>query len=689
MVLMNASAPIRITGDPLSVFEDVLRSLESHRPSKAERDILDEIQERFQLPRNRKKWPSLLANRTTVEEFLDYTLGLLSPFVEMVLDIYAFLSEYVSTTGGRTTHFEIDSHALSQPWRFEHVNFPKRVRWITTWAEVNIEQVVINWSELGRLLVIDNGIFYGTIDDIRLVQSLIIARREGELSPRLRQIGDQIHVVIRRAAGAWYRRASFEQEDDVGDRRNWRFLAFVPHLYEFLARRRLINPNLLERPNIAIDLDAVLGGGVQPRSVEQVFGDLDPARHRALEAVTGEERRRDWNIGAAIFFCSLWSLEDRSFQQVASLLTAHEERDDLLRGADLEMRGEALGRRLLERLEQLIVPTGESESANELTRQKLELLLLPYWKDRWFLFEVWTLLRPLTQAISMGARIDLVGVEPISNAGVEGETWNLPTQKAKSPVARIQTDGTGLLVWFQRETRRYDQAKNIEPDVRITLPWSPFPDVAIIECKDRVRFGGRKVKDLAHGYLTGSAARVVWIVNYEESRKGWEETLEPADEDRSLGFAYRFRPNEIGAGFESSLDTLFREHLHMQKAQAAEEYLVIDVSGSMDGKQVSHLDVVQSFTGSSPSRVTLWSNGVADADDAQRRAVFEGSISGHGMGHGAESSEALAKFAETLPEDAQITVVTDSTGKPKALAHAIQQGDEHRLKGRKLSVICV
>ncbi len=682
---MDRPASIRITEDPESVFEEVLRSLESHRPAKAERDILDKIQERFGLLEKPGDWPAQLASQTKVEEFLAYTLQLISPFVEMVLEIYAFLSDYVSTTGGRTTHFEINSEALSEPMRFENVNFPKRVRWISAWAAMDTDLVVTDWNAIGDALRLDNGIFYGKVGDVRFLQSLIIARRQGRLSTRLRTLGDRVEMVVRRAVRAWFRRAMENQESaGAASRKKPVFLVFVPALHDLLTRRRIINSDTVKRWSVPVDLGAITEAAPVGLRLEETFAGIDPRRHLTLGALT-EEGRPNWRIAAAVFFCAFWRLEESQFREVASLLTEHEERDDILVGGDLDRSGETLGRLLIDHLEQLIVPTGDTQSSTSLIRLRLELLLLPYWKDRWFLFEVWTLLRTLRHALRLGARVDLVGVGPIRDKGVEGETWNLPTQKAKDPVARIHTDGSELLVWFQRETRRYDEDRHMEPDVRITLPRAPFPDIAIIECKDRIKFAGKRVEDLARGYLTGSAARVVWIVNYEEGREGSEERFDRVIEDRSLGFAYKFRPGEVGQLFEKSLDVLLREHLHLASstAEPEEDYLVIDISGSMAGKRISHLGVLRSFADSEPSRVKLWSNAIVNADEAQRRTLFEvGSISGYGMGQGIESHAALKAFIDTLSVRARIRVITDDSG--RAQVEAIGQ-----VGGRELTIISV
>src|SRR2546430_16976646 len=106
--VMSDAAEIRLTKGDREIFQDIFRSLESHRPAKSEKDILDDMAERFGLPTERESWPGILVSKgASVEAVLDFVLDQLEPFMNMVLELYRFLSKMVSTAGGRTTHFEI------------------------------------------------------------------------------------------------------------------------------------------------------------------------------------------------------------------------------------------------------------------------------------------------------------------------------------------------------------------------------------------------------------------------------------------------------------------------------------------------------------------------------------------------------------------------------------------------------
>src|SRR5580765_6923888 len=82
---------IRIASGDRAIFQEVLTSLEGHRPSKSEKDILDKIRERFDLSDNVNEWPDVLVNeRHSIESFLQFVLEQLGPFVEMVIELYRF-----------------------------------------------------------------------------------------------------------------------------------------------------------------------------------------------------------------------------------------------------------------------------------------------------------------------------------------------------------------------------------------------------------------------------------------------------------------------------------------------------------------------------------------------------------------------------------------------------------------------
>lgn len=176
---------LNIVDDPREIFTQVLNALESHRESKAELGVLDALAEEYGLPDDHELWVEhLLTSRVEVDAFLKFTLACIEPFVLMVLELYSFLHEHVSTTGGRTQQFRIVSDDLANPWTFDVSKLPKQIQWISAWMDMEIEEVEIDWERLN--LGNDNGIFYAGTHDVRLAQSLVVARRDGSLSAEAR-----------------------------------------------------------------------------------------------------------------------------------------------------------------------------------------------------------------------------------------------------------------------------------------------------------------------------------------------------------------------------------------------------------------------------------------------------------------------------------------------------------------------
>ncbi|MDX6576890.1 MAG: hypothetical protein QOE96_2843 [Blastocatellia bacterium] len=673
---MSDAAEIRLTKSDREIFQDIFLSLESHRPAKSENDILDEVARHFGLPAERKVWPDTLVSKgEPVDAVLEVVFEQLGPFMNMVLELYHFLSKMVSTAGGRTTHFEISGDGKNYRLDFPDVGFPKKVKWIQEWGLIQTRIVTVDWNHISQLLIIDNGIFYGHVQNLRFFQSLIIARREGALHPETEAAANRLYETLLYAVRAWwggYRANNVLENDDPGGR--WIASAFVPALSSQMEREGRIKPTGDSKYSVGIDLEIVLGVGASPYSEQEAFTDASTAN---VDASGRDENRADF-ISPALFFVALWGLDDTSFRKVASLLTAHEARSDTLRGFELESRAKELSDELLADMQTAIVPTGDVEESDGAILKKVEILLLPYWKDRWFLYEVWSLSVPLVEGMLVGAKVELLGIEKIANQDVEGTTWNLPTQKARNPVAKLSgpLEGREMLVWFQRETRSRSAERNIEPDIRITTPAPDYEDLLILECKDRVKFGKARSEEVAQTYLDGSLAKTVWIVNYEDVASAKQKRSELSEiNGRFRGIAYNFKPGSSDTLVRSSIRELFNSELCPPPSLPSLLYLVIDISGSMRGKRLPPLAAFDQAGDRRAAAVYLWQSDVRQIDFGQlARAVSVSDLDADG----AESAEALKTFAASLPPTATLTIVTDSSGKatlemylPQIAGHAV------------------
>ncbi|HLP90856.1 MAG TPA: hypothetical protein VK184_20020 [Nostocaceae cyanobacterium] len=686
---MSELGLIRTIENKEEIFKNVLTSLEIHRPTKteAEQHIINQIQEKYTLPRRRNidLWVNhLIKKNVSIEEFLDFVLQHLSPFVEMILDIYQFLSKYVSTTGGRTTHFEITDDLHQRILNFPDLNLPRKIQWIQTWTEIQIEVMDIVWYKIHKIFCFENGIFYGTVGDFRLLQSLIIARSKGQMSELLQGIANRIYTISHKILKSWFYKETQDCEHSYNTfelsrvYNQYRFVlsAYVPKLSNFLENRLTSSSNEINE-SVGIDLKVILFQNFQPYSLEEAFIDLNITNLVQLDC----DDRNNNGLIDMVFFVALWGLDEQSFKKMTELLILDQDIFHNYEIEDLQLLEQAvtsqieqaisckyeteklhsLGEEIISQIEIAIVYTGQQEKSIQNIKKKLEILLLPYWKDRWFLYEVWNLCFPLMEAVSINAYVDLLGVTSIINEDVLGTSWNLPTQKAKSPVAQIldATEKPKLWVWFQRETTRYDIDRKIEPDIRITLPWSPYSDMLILECKDRVKFYRKPALKVAENYLKGTASSKVWILNYELSPKkeyGLVELQEIGE--RQIGVVYGFRPGCIDKTIKQSICELFNNHLCIpkKKTQLTEHYLIIDSSGSMNGKILPKMSLFEQILKQNPQQIYYWNDKIHRISDSEARQILDQQpINGSGI----ENFEELRNFINTISPKFKITLITD------------------------------
>ena len=382
---------------------------------------------------------------------------------------------------------------------------------------------------------------------------------------------------------------------------------------------------------------------------------------------------------------AVWGLNDSSFQKVTGVLTTHNDDPNILRGSQFESRAQELGKKVIDELDSSIVPVGEVEESLGKIKRKLEILLLPYWKDRWFLYEVWTLCLPLMEAISVGAEVVLLGIKKISNENVVGTSWNLPTQKARTPVARLSGESE-MLVWFQRETRSRSADSKVEPDIWITTGGPDHDDLLIIECKDRFEYSNASAEKVAQKYLDGTRANTVWVVNYDDVGSSRQKTtdLVPIN-GRLRGIAYNFRPGWNVSGPKSSIRELFKAELCPQPIH---HFLVIDISGSMADKSMPSLSDFEEGGSRRANRVYVWNDTVQEIDF--RRALGARSVNDLNVS-GAENATALSTFVASLEPAATLTIVTDNKGYQELSAvsiHDIANGIS-KIEGRVVDFIIV
>ena len=111
------------------------------------------------------------------------------------------------------------------------------------------------------------------------------------------------------------------------------------------------------------------------------------------------------------------------------------------------------------------------------SEQLVEFTELPFWKHRWFLYELWTLIRVLR----VGGTIANIKLEGISETRPGVMEWVLPGGMAHSPVARATNGTRSVSVWTRYKSQHPRTNAGLEPDLRIRTDRPPETDLFLIE----------------------------------------------------------------------------------------------------------------------------------------------------------------------------------------------------------------
>jgi hypothetical protein len=279
----------------------------------------------------------------------------------------------------------------------------------------------------------------------------------------------------------------------------------------------------------------------------------------------------------------------------------------------------------------------------------VDKVLLPFWRHRWRLFEIWSVLW-LRNVLPEPVRPDPCLRKRDGEPG--RYSWDLPGGEAADPVAVKTLPDRQLSLWFQLKTPlspadqvRLNQA-HIEPDVRLRETGDAGErDLAILELKDRYLARGSDEKRVAWMYAT-TGAPVVCVANYSpfgavrlrgklvKKREGDSMTYLVDD------FQPGSTPDEVAGAIRRTLGVRID--------------ILVDVSGSMDaGSVVATLDTLPSDA-RSDARWFRWADKFAPApDEASALSSFDHS--------GTLVAQAVAEHGGLLDARPAL-ILTDSDG---------------------------
>jgi hypothetical protein len=580
-----------------SFYEQLFRALE-FGTSKAESQLEEALIQEFGVTDLGDPVGWLSENREP-EVVFGWLLGELAPFAQMLLDIYQRLEALRATVGGNVREVSFDFKRLSERVSFALDSFPKL--YVQRWASGR--SVVTGFEPSGRgHLRIDTPNYWA--DDVpalrNLSSSAILGPYVFDGLPVLNQraVIDGVTDVISALQENYVRKS--KTETPAG----WPFgserIVYLANEADWNRARQ----GGLRSDAELLDYDRVRDSGrvVYADGLEDLLDYVGPQRTAALGSVVGELALRS-------------DLESDDTHAFLSAL-------------------------------RLCLPDVEQETQRLV--DVVDRVLLPFWRHRWRLVEVWSILWTIDTIPEACRPVPVLAGRDDSPGTF---SWILPGGAATQPVAVTEGARRALSVWFQLATplsvgdAAYYKQDHIEPDVRVRDNSAPMPrDVVVVELKDRYLAAGSAEKRVGRMYAT-TGANVVCVANYSPFRS---RTLRGNLYTESIGPSTIYLVDGFKPG---SVPPALTEAIRHAIADDPIDVLV-DVSDSMDG---SRLAVTLGKLPTIPeSRWFRWAANFEEAED--REAASSAPL------HGATDLRQAVTAYEGLGTARAAIIVTDDGG---------------------------
>lgn len=542
---------------------EILTALE-YENKKEETDLLDAVFRDYGLPRARKnKLAEAIRNSPGFERFFLSVLKQVRPFSLMLTEVYEFLNARARTATRRASKFLVNSDAASAKLEFDLSNFPKElVRFINDvetfgmlielrFEGIELEGPAPQWdntragSDWGAVSphwdndFYDDGFFRALSYANTILDGSSTAHRERAeaaarpVLDRLAAIRDFVNGLPTPGARSGY---DFNVEYMIGE------------------RGRRLSPNTAParlhrvRPARAAEFLA------RPTQVR-----WNNSERTVLEELTSELAA----FGAAINFYEDRSLRRSDVEWIAKRLALAP--SDVTPDEYLRLL-ESLAEDYRARLDRVAPVVGDYSYRNTVERF-LEFLSLPFWKNRWFLYELWT----LVSVLNVAGRVTAVELKNIVERPDGTFEWELPGGSAREPVATIGGGPHPINCWSQRKTYHPGTGAGLEPDLRLTKSAPNFHDILIVENKDRRTARGAYLSEILDRYVGGTCAESVWLVNYEQFSPGDAASLVGRWPGRHVELVSNFRPQQLPPEFEQDVENILRHHLPSPPAEPSTE----------------------------------------------------------------------------------------------------------------------
>jgi hypothetical protein len=536
---------------PGTALNRLLTALE-YGTRKEDRAFTDRMLRAFDLARRKKD--RLVADILAGPGFEKFFLAVAreaQPFARMLRAVYGFLSQHRATAERRADVFRVSGAGARAAFDFDLDAFPKEIERVLQRVESAADVMRLKFGNDAEA----SGPFAWDGSATKELWDAVSAKWDGDFYD---------DGFFRAVSYAWR----------ILERSDPEHVARVEALIDpIMERLRALTETLQWQELFAPDLQVTnYMNGPAERLLVQVHAPLQARLNRAQavayfrrplaidgnawpaqsadELFVGRQQQVRWALESMATAVHLWEIRyirrsypDRDEWLAKKLRTAFERITPAIYVSGLL---EPLAEQYSAKLDALMQV--DRQTVIETREALIDFFGLPMWKDRWFLYELWTLCHTLAIAQSSWP-VELQGLKQHRGGVTE---WHLPGGLASTPVATIAMPAK-LECWMQRKTFHPLTGAGLEPDLRITRATADHSDVFIVENKDRRKPRKSKLLEIIERYVTGTTARCVCLINYE-AFTGPTHELDKAVPGRDVFIVSNFRPARPADGdFESRL----------------------------------------------------------------------------------------------------------------------------------------
>lgn len=615
-----------IIKDTEEIYRKLFQSLEEGK-KKEERTLLQYLREKYNIPRFTKV-SQFLVKHVPAEEIFTEIVNYLAPFGKILAEIYNFLNQHRTTVIGRADQFAFRFGEMKGRVPFGLDSFPKTL--VDVLQTGTVELLSFNPEATGRLLI-DTPDCWGD-------------------TGALQNIGHHALVylldsLIRNAPGHLKSEEFISQNNDIIE-------LVVSKVRQVI---RACQQSLIYHRESNDALDCIGYGSDELHFYYRTSEDCDfwtqtvtAYNSEKIDSFAVFERDRDMQESFRRFNLTMLHELDAAWEQYQSHLqkgVKGEHDPHQPQRVDFERYLDAF-----EAAFRLLFP--KQIHPIQVLNQIIDSVIMPYWKHRWRLYEIWALVFTMKQSPNMTKAVPLL-VPRLGESGAYD--WLIPHGDAKHPVGEILGPRSKLEVWFQRKTPHLAGKGHIEPDIRLMKPSPSDEDVFILELKDRHNGPISHVREVAQKYSSGSSAKWICIANYSSFRsndiRGKLTTWEFGN--KTVFLADQFKPDNVYFEVIQALQQSIRDALSYQSRYD----LIADVSGSVGGFDVrAQLLNLVSEKGK-PHHFYSFSDRLAPVDGT----VMDFNIS---IGGGTDLRSALSEYLshEFDNQVTDVVIVTDQDG---------------------------